>query len=290
MNLRPAGRLGMCLSVGACVCLSLLITSCVSLEPDGGQSTTTTLKNDPDAVAAAQAAVDALAGVQPGGIPDHFRPEEPAEITRTEGDFDVNAYFGVLEHLSMEPGYVLDYLYVYDGMGGYPFIYARPSDSLPYASRDEYVASVTEEGQAPDENRAYSEDFLEHIVVDDTREGYFQLVALRIMAKQFYLYWHAGYNDTRLVCDEESLERTLSSADSAFEGGGLPSSVARKARKIDLEPTVEFLDDSTALVRVVTFTMWGGFAEVRYTISRQFPHTVSSEAETLVEYDCGVSF
>ena len=63
-------------------------------------------------------------------------------IVRTDGDFDVNAYFGVLTHLSVEPGWVIDYLYQADGMGGRPFIYARPADRAPYASFDEYAATA----------------------------------------------------------------------------------------------------------------------------------------------------
>jgi hypothetical protein len=229
------------------------------------------------AITSAQSTVDALASVQPSGaIPDHFTIDYHGDVVRNEDDFDVNVYFGALTHLSMEPGYVLDYLYQMDGLGGAPFIYARPVDRMPYASLDEY---------------ADSRDYLSHIKTDDTREAYFQFVALMIMDGQFYLYWHAAYNDTTIVCEKDSLERTMSAAGSAFGGSGLPTSVQSQARKLDLTPTVEFPDDSTAIVRVVTFSKWGGFAESRYAVSRRFPHTLVREtAKTMIEYDCGVQF
>jgi hypothetical protein len=262
-----------------CVCLLILATACTSLKPN------------PNAVQNAQATIQAVADAQPSGIPDHFIPEEPAQTPRAADDWDVNAYFGVLTHLSVEPGYVIDYFYSYEGMGGHPFVYARPSDKSPYASFEEYLANVP--GGAPDSasQSEYTDEYLNHIKIDDTPDGYFQFVALRIMDNQFYQFWHAAYNDTTIVCDDDGLKQTLSAADDAFEGGGVPGSVRNAASKIDLAPTVEFLDDATALVRLVTFSKWGGFVEIRYTIGRAFPHSiVSSETETLVEYDCGVSF
>jgi hypothetical protein len=282
MNLRLASFLA--------VCISVLFASCVSLTTTTTPNTTQTTVN-PDAVPSAQDIVDAVADVQPPGIPKHFVPDEPAEITRTESDFDANSYFGALNRLSMEPGYVLDYLYVYDGMGGYPFIYARPSDKPPYASRDEYVADDADTAQDPANNAGYYDEYLAHVQVGDTREGYFQFVALHIMGRQFYLFWHAGYNDTSIVSDGAGLESALSAADACFEGDLLPDSLREEAETLDLEPTVEFPDTATAVVRLVTFSKWGGFVELRYTISRQFPHSIIEvDTKTLIEYDCGVSF
>ncbi len=93
----------------------------------------------------------------------------------------------VLTHLSMEPGYVLDYVYTFDGMGGYPTLFARPVDSPPYLS----WADVPE----------HAEEYLDHVMVDDTPEGYLQYVMFSQNAEQFYLYWHSGYNDRGIVCN-----------------------------------------------------------------------------------------
>jgi hypothetical protein len=256
------------------------------------ESTTTSRSpSGPLAVADPQAIVDTLAAVQSSGdIPAHFRNGQ-GDIVRDQSDYDVNACFAVLTHLSVEPGYVVDYLYEMEGIGGSPFVYARPADRAPYASVDEYAALTPDEGRSATGERDYSREYLNHVEIDDTREGYFEFVALSLLGDQFYLYWHAGYNDTTVICDETKLERVMSAAGAEFGGNGLPADVQSQARRIDLAPTVVFPDGSTAVVRLVTFTMWGGFIERKYTISRQFPHAILDEASTtLVEYDCGVMF
>jgi len=58
----------------------------------------------------------------------------------------------------------------------------------------------------------------------------------------------------------------------------------------NIEPVVNLTDDS-ANVQVITFTKWGGFYRLTYSISRSFPHTIIDiKEENLVPYDCGVMF
>ncbi len=275
------------LVAGPAIILCTILASC-----DSSPSTTTQLQGDNGAVISAAATVSALAAARPSGdIPMEFRTVDFGDVARGENDFDVNAYFAVLGHLSVEPGWVIDYLYRMNGMGGGPFIYARPIDRPPYASFDEYAAATAGEVSEGAGGRDYASEYLRHIEVDDTQEGYFQLVALRTMADQFYLYWHAGYNDTAIVADAAALEEIITAAASAFENAGLPTELVKQARKLDLTPTVEFPDASTARIRLVTFSMWGGFVESTYTVSRAFPHAILAEdTTTLIEYDCGVRF
>ena len=76
-------------------------------------------------ISTCRATVKAISALTGGlEIPDYFLAENPV---KTGSEFDVMDYFSVLDHLSMQPGYVLDYVYHYDGMGGYPVLYARPS-------------------------------------------------------------------------------------------------------------------------------------------------------------------
>jgi len=63
-----------------------------------------------------------------------------------------------------------------------------------------------------------------------------------------------------------------------------PFGVKQKARKLDFSPVIEFKDD-TVIVKVVTFTRWGGFIQKSYTISREFPHRIINEkSKTLIEF------
>jgi hypothetical protein len=212
-----------------------------------------------------------------GGLttPEHLQQEN---AVKTADDFDVNEYFSVLDHLAMQEGYTLDYVYAYEFLGGRPILYARPSEQEPYQALADFprVEGDSQSG------------YLDRVVIDDTPEGYLQFVALDVMGEQFYLVWHANYNDYRILCDSTDVEDILDS-DNEF-GQPIPDDVAAQARQLDVEPVVE-LGEDTAQVQVVVFTKWGGFLRVTFTISRDFPRRVfDAEAETLVAYDCGVMF
>jgi hypothetical protein len=185
---------------------------------------------------------------------------------RQNGWFDANDFFKVFDHLSMQSGYTLDYLYVGNGSIGQPFLYARKLDSQP----------CTTIGQLPAQY-----DYLTFVQPDDTPDSYFQYIALRIMGGQFYLFWHAGYNDTTIVCTHDVLESTTSQ---------FPDAVAGSARQINLTPEVTMNKD-TATVRVVTFTKWGGFKEETFKISRSSSHSIIQQnTKTLVAWNCGTTY
>jgi hypothetical protein len=236
-----------------------------------------TLASTPSHPTAWQGTVDALAALQSAQeVPDHFLTADPV---RTGEEFDVNEYFSILSHLSMEPRYVLDYVYCYEFMGGFPVLYARPENQSRYATYSEFIDA---EGDS-----AYY-DFLNHVRVDGSEEGFFQFALLHVIGDQFYLIWHANYNDWRVVCDHEALEDILTIPDDF----GQPFTEEQKeaALAIDLSPVVEIGGD-TVHVRIVMFTKWGGFIQLSYAINRDFPHAIQSiDSDVLVEYDCGVMF
>jgi len=228
-----------------------------------------------------QGTVDAFVSLGRGqAIPEHLLQEDAA---RTGEEFDPNGYFPILDHLSMEPGYVLDYVYWYDFMGGFPVLYARPEEQPRYGTLSEYQDAV---GDLSPE--AFRHGFLDHVRTDGTAEGFFQFVVLRVMGRQFYLYWHANYDDATVICSRARLEELLGGIGEL--GQEMPAEDREKARALDVAPVVELQDD-TVLVQVVIFTKWGGFFRQSYTIGREFPHQVLHwEEEELVPYDCGIQF
>jgi hypothetical protein len=134
-------------------------------------------------------------------------------------------------------------------------------------------------------------DYLDHISVDGTEQGYFEFVALNIMARQFYLDWHANYNDTVIVCNDNDVDAIIADINDGNFGIPFDLSQQRKVRGMkDIEPLVKLTDD-TAVVELFFFTKWGGFYRSTYTISRSFPHTILDvKEENIVEYDCGIMF
>ena len=168
------------------------------------------------------------------------------------GELDVNDYFSVLTHLSMETGYVLDYVYFYGGLGGEPILYARQVDQEPYLTYTEYKKTIQPTPSTPWEHQF---DFMNHIQVDGTADGFFEFVVLRLLGAQFYLYWHGGYNDTSIICDQYRLYAYLDSFD--FSSIEDPNYI-QAAYELDPEPIIEF-QDTTVTVKIVTYSCWGGF-------------------------------
>ena len=224
-----------------------------------------------------QAEVDAIKQMtrsQP--IPNFLTdPELPQEGAL----FDPNQLLSPLDHLSLESGYTLDFVYRYDGIGGKPFLYARELTDPPFKDLAEYA-------QANPNEFAY----LDHIQSDGTEASYFQWVLLSLMGDQFYLYWHAGYNDLEIIASRERLEELVQVMTDTEFGIAFTKAQQRQALKIDPAPRVE-VGQETVTVRVVSFSMWGGFTESVFTLSRSAPHRVLDvETVTLMEYDCGIMF
>lgn len=219
--------------------------------------------------------VASVAELQTGDIPEHL-----FDTARKDGsEFDANQYFNVLTHLSMQEGYTLDYVYQNDGMGGYPLLFPRPADLAPYTSIEDVPETLR------------SSDFRDYLVVEDTEQGYFEYVVMDIMARQFYLYWHANYNDSEIVCNRSEVNDIVARFSSGDFGYAMDLGQQTKARTLkNIEPTVNLTGD-VAKVQFITFTKWGGFYRETYTIRREFPHMIIDiQQQNVVPYDCGIVY
>jgi len=222
--------------------------------------------------------------------PDHFLADIPY---RQGSDFNPNRYFNVLTHIKLAEGYKLDYIYSANEMGGRPLLYARRSNTEPFQSYDEFLASFGE-GEADvgsfiTENHRY--DYLSQIRLAKTPESYFDLIALAFLGDQFYLYWHGLYNDEQILCDPSDLKYVH--ADMQYfrdDGIELRPVELDKIEDIDFKPVV-ILGEDTVTVRFVSFTKWGGFYENVYLMEKDNPlQVLDVQHNPLVEYDCGMRF
>jgi hypothetical protein len=228
------------------------------------------------AISACRATVDAMSALTDGlEFPANFQTENPV---KTGGEFDVMQYFSVLDHLSMQPGYVLDYVFHYDGMGGYPFLYVRPSSQPLYPTEADLAAGGDRTS------------YLDYIQTDDTPGSYFQFVILATMGNHFYLFWHANYFDSQIVCDKADVTDIVASLNGDFGYRISLASRLRAALLMDFGPFVN-VGEQTVEVQLLTFTQWGGFYQELYILNRSMPHSIQDVQEkNLVPYDCGVMF
>ena len=190
---------------------------------------------------------------------------DPTKIDAVEkpGDFDPNRFFSVLKHLSMEEGFVLDYVYSGGFMGARPFLYARRATEQPLDRWD----------------REHAPDALVHVVTDGTAEGFFKLTILRVMGEQFYLWWHALRNEVEVICGRDSAVN-------------LPAQVRTYVdeHSSDIAPVVA-LGKDTARVELCIFTQFRGLLRLTYEWKRMFPHSVVVERQNvLVFYQSGIRY
>jgi len=245
------------------------------VEPSWILVTTISPSYSKDLVARFEALVDSQE------LPDHLMAED---ARKTDQDFDVSLYFTILDQLSMEGGRVLDYVYHYAGIGGAPVLYARKVPAPPYSNYSEYLAA--DAAIEPEDREDY---YLRYIDTDGSPEGFFQLALLLVQGEQFYAFWHAAYNDDRIVSDIEDARARLGGGwvgedESTVEG------LMADLGKFDLTPVVSMNKDLVK-VEVVVFTKWGGFIKRSIIMEREFPHLIIGErSEVLVPYDCGIMF
>ncbi|HOD06195.1 MAG TPA: hypothetical protein PKH92_14215 [Anaerolineaceae bacterium] len=236
-------------------------------------------KDGGDEIMDPQGVIEKVNNVLPTGyIPEHFT-QEVGSYAPQPGDFDPMAFFEALDALTIKEGYRLDYVYYFDGFGGFPVLYVRPEEQVPFSSVEELDAS-------PD--AALMRDYMSYIQPDDTADGYYQYVVFSIMVQQFYLFWHSNYNDVQIVCTPEKIRQII---DATGEFGiEMPADDKAKSLLINPTPTVAFSEERV-VVRIVTFTNWGGFFEKNYKISRTNPTTMyTAKNENLVPYQCGVMY
>jgi hypothetical protein len=241
----------------------------------------------------AQKTVEAFEALKPGDIPDGLLEGVLPDIK-----FDVNRYFTVLTHLSMEPGYVLDWIYPGDKMfGGRPIIYVRKVAVAPFKTYSEFETATA--GLKPidntfdfvslfmDGNGAY---FDNKILIDNTPEGFFEYVILNMLGGQFYLFQHANYNDNAIFCSNAAIEQMLKRGQPFRSDRPYPDDLLLKSRCLKPAPIVLF-NDNTVSVRVTYFTNWGGFIRTSTVISRGRPYScVKIYTHVLIHYQCGVTF
>jgi hypothetical protein len=249
---------------------------------------------DPSAVdvtTACHSTVDGISALKKDlTFPAHLNS---GDFLRHDTDFDPNNYLNVLTHLSVTPAYTLDYLYSTNGLGGVPLIYARKKDAAPFKTDVEYheVHPKKADNEVVFTTFDRGSDFLKNIRVDGTPESYYQFVALAVLGNQFYLSWHANYNDTKILCDFND-NKYVDAEFEAFKSPtiSLPQNIRDASRTIDYKPVV-LIGDKSVMIRLVTFSKWGGYSEHIYTVDKQNPYQLSTiKNNLLIDYHVGIMF
>lgn len=200
--------------------------------------------------------------------------------------FDANRYFAVLDKLHPESGYVLDWVYWKRGIGALPVLYMRKTDVKPYASYELYATEVTNTPHEADLSAAETRERLQYgyirkLQVEDSPEGYFQLVVMRLLGDRFHFFWHEFYNEIYLVCSKPAWEALLLQEKSRGAPYEPPSSkFIAAAKKHDFTPKIKMVRNRQVEVSVTTYSPFGGLSVYSFIIGREYPHQVLQHSQT----------
>lgn len=207
-------------------------------------------------------------------IPDHLLKENPQ---RNGSEFDPNTYFDVLTRLRMADGFVLDYAYSYCSSGAEPRLYARRKDSTRVMTLKDANEWHT------------SSQLLNYLVADGSPESFIEFVAFHHMASQFYLYWHAGYKDDRVLTAPMVID-PAKPKESDIEPAELTQEDIDAFHSISAAPSVTLKGD-IAIVDYCRFSNFRGLKRVRASYCRQPPHLLYDvEVIGEVDYRCSICF
>lgn len=201
----------------------------------------------------AQSQVDRLRRVLPRKLPSHL---EQGDARKRGDEFSLQAIFSILSHLHQPAGMIVDYVYVNASGGGWPVPYLREHGAPPLQTFRDLLEQ--------DEGADNPEPVFDALECDRSPEGFFELVLFRTMAMQFYLFWHALYNDATIVAGRQVLATTL--AGQVFAPG-----TASRLRAIDPVPSVAVKGDGV-FVHVLTASKHTGLCRESFHFSSTRPN------------------
>ena len=154
-------------------------------------------------------------------------------------------------------------------------MYARRVDAVPF----QYP------GQVSSWNRRH--DIYDCLLADGTPHSFFELVVFRNMAGQFYQFWHAGYNDQRILTSQDDIEKLISGINGSVRSAKFTEQQMAAMRALDVQPRVK-MTDTEAAVFYCTFSSRGGLARQKMAFRRTSPHRILGKITMAkVSYDCG---
>ncbi|MBU1692680.1 MAG: hypothetical protein KJ726_05040 [Verrucomicrobia bacterium] len=243
----------------------------------------------------AQQIVDSLVALQPsrGG-------KQMMELMRTgtaTNKFDVNRYFAVLNALRPENGCVLDWVYWRrGGMGGLPVLYAKRTNEAPYVSFENYVALSTNASFGKTERELKANDdfffgYLDKVHAEDSPQGFFELIVLRLIGDRFHLFWHEWYSETALVCSRQGWEALIQKEKQRGDPyDPPPADFIAAADKLDFFPRIR-MGDKQVEINVLTYSPFRGLDLHCFEVARPYPHRITKHTQTnLVSHRQGFVF
>lgn len=234
-------------------------------------------------------------------IPASLEAAAHSDDHHTCGDaVDLNEFLKCFSHLHLDDGYILDYVYTRR-----PLVYCRKPTDEPLVTNEQFKARFkfdTDVFIRDPENYedvesypefAYQNGFIDHLHVDDSPEGLFELALFLHSIKTFYLYDHFIYERVNYIytrsCFNTFYEAVLHDTLAWPVKWSYPVESFEKIRKLDYAAKLTTFDDGTKEVAIMTENPWHGLCWLITTFDKNNV-AFKSRFETVIKSECHTLF
>lgn len=208
--------------------------------------------------------------------------------------FDLEKYIAAFDKLDLRDSIEKAKIHYYGGwLDGCPIIYMSDGEDLDYIDWESFAKY----------------DLVNYFEVEDSPEGYFQLIVYKIIGQRFALYWHSNYGEVHIVCTAERLNKIYE-----LMGKRLGKRKVDDPLVYERDYTPKFaINKDSCTISVYTFSPFGGlllntFSVKRsspyysfwpfdnlyrhdYTVKKSVRHTITIlEQKWILKYHCGILF
>ena len=217
-----------------------------------------------------------------------------------EDALDLNEFLKCFSHLHLDDGYILDYVYTKR-----PLVYCRKPTDEPLVTNEQFKARFKfdtdvfiRDPENYEDVEAYPEftyqnAFIDHLHVDDSPEGLFELALFLHSIKSFYLYDHFIYDRVNYIytrsCFNTFYEAVLHNTLSWPVKWSYPAESFEKIKKLDYAAKMTTFDDGTKEVAIMTENPWHGLCWLITTFDKNNV-AFKSRFETVIKSECHTLF
>lgn len=178
--------------------------------------------------------------------------------------FDIHTYLSLFDRIEVESGYRINAYFFDNFLDGNPYLYA-----------------LKENGKIADKNKkalykALNKPDLRaknHVKPNDSEIGFLQYLFFSEMGEQFALKWHANYNEKRIICSTDMINRFIKEHTNN-EMFLVDSISLEKLKPCHPESTVKFNDNYCEITWIENRTHSGLF-KCTYHIDRKAPFKIT---------------
>jgi hypothetical protein len=178
--------------------------------------------------------------------------------------FDINTYLSFFDKIELEKGFRINVYFFDNFLDGNPYLYALKENEK---IADKNKRALYKALNKPD-FRAKN-----HVNPKDSEIGFLQYLFFSEMGEQFALKWHANYNEKRIICSSDMINRFIKEHTNN-EMFSVDSISLEKLKLYHPEPNVKFNNNYCEITWIENRTHSGLF-KCTYHIDRKAPFKIT---------------